>query len=149
MSASNVRASLAFIDTNIWLYAFSSSQDQQKTQRAKLLLSETTAIALSTQVINEISINMLRKFQADEQDIRKLIRSLYRKYLVVEHNRDILLHASDLRIAYHASYWDSLIIASALEVGATTLYTEDMHDGLVVNNNLTIRNPLHPPATHT
>lgn len=144
MSASNVGVSLAFIDTNIWLYAFSSSQDQQKAQRAKLLLRQTTAIVLSTQVINEVSFNMLRKFHADEQDIRKLIRSLYRKYLVVELNRDILLHASDLRTAYHVSYWDSLIMASALEVGATTLYTEDMHDGLIVNNQLTIRNPLQP-----
>ena len=137
MSASSTKGALSFIDTNIWLYAFSSSQDQQKNQRAKLLLRETPAIALSTQVINEISFNMLRKFHADERDIRKLIRSLYRKYLVVEHNRAIQLHASDLRTVYHVSYWDSLIIASALEGGATTLYTEDMHDGLIVDNKLT------------
>jgi predicted nucleic acid-binding protein len=34
--------------------------------------------------VNEVSVNLLRKFQADERDIRKLIRSLYRKYLIIE-----------------------------------------------------------------
>lgn len=146
MSASSISSSLAFIDTNIWLYAFSNSQDKQKTQRAQMLLRRTKQIALSTQVVNEVSLNMLRKFQADEQDIRKLIRALYRKYLIIEFNRTILLHASDIRISYHVSYWDSLIIACALAIGATTLYTEDMHDGLIVNKQLTIINPFKASA---
>jgi predicted nucleic acid-binding protein len=89
-----------------------------------------------------VTVNLLRKFQANEQDICKLIRSFYRKYLIIESNRAILLHASDLRTVYRLSYWDSLIIASALAAGATILYTEDMHDGLIVNNQLTIVNPL-------
>src|SRR5436190_19870302 len=114
MSAGSASPSLAFIDTNIWLYAFSNSQDKLKSQQAKALLRRTPQIALSTQVVNEISVNLLRKFQANEPDIRKLIHPLYRKYLIVEYNRAILLHASDLRSAYHISYWDSLIMASAL-----------------------------------
>ena len=77
MSAANESPSLVFIDTNIWLYAFSTSQDKLKSQQAKMLLRRTPQIALSTQVVNEISVNLLRKFQAEERDIRKLIRSLY------------------------------------------------------------------------
>jgi len=142
MNAGNSASSLAFIDTNIWLYAFSDSQDKRKTQQAKTLIQQTPQIALSTQVINEVSLNLRRKFQANEQDIRKLIRSLYHNYLIVEFNLTILLQASDLRTAYSVSYWDSLIIASALAVSATTLYTEDMHEGLTINEQLTIINPL-------
>ena len=145
MSAGSAGSALAFVDTNIWLYAFSDSQDKLKTQQAKVLLRRTPQIVLSTQVVNEVSVNLLRKFQAAEPDIRKLIRSLYRKYLIVEYNRAILLNASDLRSAYHISYWDSLITASALAVGATILYTEDMHDGLIVDNQLTIVNPVKAP----
>jgi predicted nucleic acid-binding protein len=145
MSAGSAGSALVFVDTNIWLYAFSDSQDKLKAQQAKALLRRTPQIALSTQVVNEVSVNLLRKFQAAEPDIRKLIRSLYRKYLIVEYSRAILLNASDLRSAYHISYWDSLIIASALAVGATILYTEDMHDGLIVDNQLTIVNPLKAP----
>lgn len=39
------------------------------------------------------------------------------------------------------SYWDSLVIASALENNCSILYTEDMQDGQVIENNLTIVNP--------
>lgn len=142
MNASSGSSSLVFIDTNIWLYAFSRSQDIQKSQRAREIIRSTSQIALSTQVINEVAVNLLRKFQAAESDIRKLIRSFYRKYLVIEHTRAILLHASDLRTVYQVSYWDSLILSSALAAGATILYTEDMHNGLMVANQLTIVNPL-------
>ncbi len=97
---------------------------------------------MSTQVINEVAVNPLRKFQAAESDIRKLIRSFYRKYLVIEHTRAILLRASDLRTVHQVSYWDSLILSSALAAGATILYPEDMHDGLIVANQFMIVNPL-------
>ncbi len=72
MSAGSTGPALAFIDTNIWLYAFSDSQDKLKTQQAKGLLRRTPQIALSTQVVNEVSVNLLRKFQAAEPDIRKV-----------------------------------------------------------------------------
>ena len=142
MSAGSPTPPITFIDTNIWLYAFSDSQDKQKTQQAKTVIRQTPHIALSTQIINEVSINLLRKFQADEADVRKLIRTFYRKYIVVELNLGILLQASDLRVAYYFSFWDSLVVASALMVGASVLYSEDMHDGLTVNNQLSISNPL-------
>lgn len=137
---------LAFIDTNIWLYALSESQDKQKTQRARSLIRQTAQIAISTQVINEVSVNLLRKFQADEQDIRKLASSFYRKYLVVEFNLSTFVRASDLRVTYQLSYWDSLIAASALDVGATILYSEDMHDGLTIHSQLTVVNPMRTPS---
>ncbi|GIW02080.1 MAG: twitching motility protein PilT [Roseiflexus sp.] len=142
MSAGSRSSSLVFIDTNIWLYAFSQIQDIQKAHRARVLIRGTSQIVLSTQVINEVAVNLLRKFQAAESDIRKLIRSFYRKYLIIEHSRAILLHASDLRTVYRVSYWDSLILSSALAAGATILYTEDMQEGLMVANQLTIVNPL-------
>ena len=142
MNADSPSVRSTFIDTNIWLYAFNTSQDPHKTQRAKQIIRRTPHIVLSTQIVNEIASNLLRKFQANEPDIQKLIRSLYRKYGIVELDRRILLHASDLRGSYRFSFWDSLVVASALATGAGTLYTEDMHDGLIVSEQLTIRNPL-------
>lgn len=142
MSAGSSSTMPAFIDSNVWLYALSDSQDQQKHRAAQALIRQTPQITLSTQIINEVSINLLRKFQADEGDIRKLVRSFYRKYFVVELNRSILLHASDLRGTYSFSFWDSVVVASALAAGAATLYSEDMQDGLIVQARLTVINPL-------
>lgn len=85
---------LTFIDTNIWLYAFNDSQGAQKTRRTKQVIRQTLQIVISSQIVNEVCNNLLRKFGASEADIRKLIGSLYRKYLVVEINRDVILQAS-------------------------------------------------------
>ncbi len=52
-------------------------------------------------------------------------------------------HQRGLQIAerYRFSIYDALIIAAALDSGCTTLYTEDMQNGQVIENTLTIRNP--------
>jgi predicted nucleic acid-binding protein len=141
MSASNPPAPLAFVDTNVWLYAFSASQDQQKHLAAKTLIRQTARIVVSTQIVNEVAVNLIRKFQADEQAVQKLIRSFYRKYTVIALNQHVLLHASDLRIMYQFCFWDSLVVASASTAGATIVYSEDMQDGLIVQNQLRIINP--------
>jgi len=52
-----------------------------------------------------------------------------------------LLLASDLRARYPFSFWDGLIVASALAANAEILYSEDMQNGLLVENKLKIVNP--------
>ena len=42
---------------------------------------------------------------------------------------------------YHFSFYDSLIIAAALEANCSILYSEDMHHEQVIEKRLTIRNP--------
>jgi predicted nucleic acid-binding protein len=49
----------AFIDTNIWLYAFLDTGDAKKSSHAKEVLSQTEPI-LSVQVINEICVNLIK-----------------------------------------------------------------------------------------
>ncbi|MCL2939252.1 MAG: hypothetical protein MGU50_23340 [Trichodesmium sp. MAG_R02] len=53
----------------------------------------------------------------------------------------VVKNASRLRQQYSFSFWDSLIIASALEAGVTLLYSEDMQDGILVAGTLEIINP--------
>lgn len=132
-----------FIDTNIWLYAFIEGEDGRKQARAKATIQDNEVI-LSTQVINEVCVNLLKKTQLTEPDIQALIVSFYSHYTVVEIDQDILTKASALREQHHFSYWDSLIVASALAAQCTLLYTEDMHHGLRVENRLTLQNPFHP-----
>ena len=50
--------------------------------------------------------------------------------------------AIEIKHRYQYSYWDSLIIASALESNCSILYSEDMHHGQVIEGRLTIQNPL-------
>ena len=55
---------------------------------------------------------------------------------------NIWLYASSIRQDYHFSYWDSLIVVSALRSGCKMLYSEDMQHGLNIYNQLQIVNPL-------
>ena len=130
-----------FIDTNIWLYAFIESKEKEKTVKAKQVI-DSREIVISTQVINELSVNLLRKADFAEEQLRELITDLYDTYLIVELDRTVQLTASTLRERYQFSFWDSSVVASALLSGAQVLYSEDMHDGLVVEGKLTIRNPM-------
>ncbi len=142
MAATEPPTSPCFVDTNIWLYAFIEGEDSHKQARAKATIQDNEVI-LSTQVINEVCVNLLKKTQLTEPDIQALIASFYSHYTVVEFDQDILTKASILREQYHFSYWDSLIVASALAAQCALLYTEDMQHGLQVENKLTLQNPFH------
>lgn len=130
---------LCFVDTNIWLYAFIEA-DAQKSARARELLPEIQPI-ISSQVINEVSVNLLRKAHFAEEQVQQLIESFFAKYPVIEADKAIFLAASNLRQRYSFSYWDSLLVASALQANVEILYSEDMQHGLKVNGQLEIVNP--------
>ncbi len=137
-----IENSKSFVDSNIWLYNFISTQNAQKPQRAKeLIKNNKNNICLNTQVINEICFNLKRKESFDELRLKQIITRFYYDYEIIELNKNILLLASDLRARYPFSFWDGLIVASALSSNAKILYSEDMQSGLSVENKLKIINP--------
>jgi predicted nucleic acid-binding protein len=132
-----------FVDSNIWIYAATQSEAPTLDPRhsaARALISDINPY-ISTQVINEVSINLIRKFKFSEAHLQTLTRSFYQKYMVCQLDEDILLKASMLRISYCFSFWDSIIVSTALQHQCSTLYTEDMGDNLVVDDALIIVNP--------
>ena len=131
-----------FVDTNIWLYAFIETQDKDKTASARSVIESNGQIAVSSQVISEVSVNLIKKAKFDESSIRQLIESFYAKYSIIEIGRAQLLKASELRLRHQFSYWDRLIVSCALSSGALILYSEDMDSSLVIENRLKIVNPL-------
>lgn len=141
MSDAEQPSPLCFIDTNIWLYAFIESQDKDKSALAKQVIQQNN-IVISTQVINEICVNLIKKAKFDEASLQSLIESFYSECAVAIISREVLLKASVLRQRYQFSFWDSLIVSCALSEGAVILYSEDLDTSLVVENQLRIINPL-------
>lgn len=133
-------ATACFVDTNIWLYAFIETDEATKSARARTLLQENEPV-VSTQVINEVCINLLRRANFTEEHIAQLVESFYEKYRVIELTKMVLLSASQLRQQYALSFWDSMIVAAALSAGVPVLYSEDMQHGLTIEEGLQIRNP--------
>jgi predicted nucleic acid-binding protein len=136
-----------FIDSNVWLYAFITGQDPQKTVRARQVIQTASPIIVSTQVITEVSGQMIKREHATETQTRAVISDFYHRYTVIELDQPLLLMASTLREQYRLSYWDGFIVAGALTGGASILYSEDMHHGLVIQAHLTIINPFKEQST--
>ncbi|MBS1790542.1 MAG: PIN domain-containing protein [Acidobacteria bacterium] len=132
---------VCFVDSNIWLYTFLEGQDKTKSDLAKQAIQQNDT-AISTQVINEVCVNLIRKAGFDETKVQALVADFYSRFTVVAINRQELLKASELRLRHKFSYWDSLIVACALAANATILYSEDMDTSLVVEGRLQIINPL-------
>ena len=132
-----------FIDSNIWLYALiQSKSDLEKSLKAKVCIDTADSIVISTQVVNEVCVNLMRKGNKDTAFINQFIHDFVSTYNVINQTKDDLISAVSIRHDYHFSYWDSLIIASALQSKCEVLYSEDMQHGLNIYNQLSICNPL-------
>jgi predicted nucleic acid-binding protein len=135
-----------FIDTNVWFYRLFDDQRMELAERARkreiaIAITSNQGIIISTQVVNEVSANLLKKAAFNEEQIKAVIQSLYHRCTVVEFKLNIFESASDIRRRYNFSFWDGLIVACALSADARILYSEDMQDGLVVGGQLKIVNP--------
>jgi predicted nucleic acid-binding protein len=95
-----------FVDSNIWLYAFMDSSSAKRNQALQLI--EGAGITLSTQVINEVCSNLLRKASYTEPEIQQTIGNFQASYLILNVTKNIIRHASVLRGSYSFSYWDSV-----------------------------------------
>jgi predicted nucleic acid-binding protein len=129
-----------FVDSNVVLYSLLAEQEPAKHAIAIALL-RSVDIVLSTQVVGEVSSVLTRKTSLSNEEIRSIADDLFLRYPVFNVEKEDILDALSIRESYQLSFWDSLIVAVALRVGAEILYSEDAHDGLVIRDRLTIRNP--------
>ena len=131
-----------FIDSNIWLYAFIKNPGEaHKHEQAGDIITMSADVVISPQVIAEVCNNLLRKGGMDETGVLAIIEDFYRHSHVHEMNLDCHRRASRLRLLHRFSFWDSLIVASALEAGCLRLLTEDMQHGQLIDDQLKVLNP--------
>jgi predicted nucleic acid-binding protein len=132
-----------FIDTNILLYA-RIDDGTTKHGKARALLTTGLAgaeISISIQVINEYFVNALRK-RVDPADIEATVRQFMIDFNLVSLTTDLVNETIRLFNRYQFQYWDSVIVAAALEAGCSMLYTEDLQDGQIIDGTLKVVNPL-------
>jgi predicted nucleic acid-binding protein len=127
-----------FLDSNVLLYTFARGDSRQGV--AAGLLARGGAI--SVQVLNEFASVARRKLKLSWPEVAEALTAL-RALCPAPLPLTLATHESALAIAERSGYalYDALILASALEAGCETLYSEDMQDGQVVDGRLTIRNP--------
>jgi predicted nucleic acid-binding protein len=126
-----------FIDTNIVIYALGPAST--KTPQVSPLFVGNPSI--STQVLSEAANVAAKKLAMPIGEIRKLLltlESMCRVEIIVPSTLKLALDISE---RYGFSWYDSLIVSTALEAGCEILYTEDLRNGQIINGSLTITNP--------
>ena len=133
-------AARVFIDTNIFVYLYSSSSvDWTKRRRAHEALAQFDC-QISTQVINEFCHVCTKKANIPTETLLNTISHIC-SYRDLSHiDEETIESALMLRAKYGYAYYDSLILASALEQDCTYLLSEDFADGQVIEGSMTIKN---------
>ncbi|ADI14070.1 PIN domain-containing protein [Truepera radiovictrix] len=132
-----------FVDTNILLYAVDHSEPEKQARAAALLsrLWEARSGCLSVQVLQEFYVNATRKLSKplDVPTARQAVED-YSLWVVHAPTSASVLAAIDLQAAHQLSFWDAMVLNSALELGASTLWSEDLNAGQYYGDTV-VRSP--------
>ena len=126
----------AFFDTNIIVY-FATTSDA-KSQVSEKIMRDGGLV--SVQVLNEFVSVTRTKYKMPWPTLSTSLSCIRLICPVVP--LTIATHERGIAVSEHYGYriYDSMIIAAALLAGCTTLYSEDMHHGQVIDG-MQIVNP--------
>jgi predicted nucleic acid-binding protein len=126
-----------FFDTNVLVYA--ALQPDPRSEAARVLLTQGGLI--SVQVLNEFTAVARGKLRRPWPEVIAALAAI-RALCLPPRPVTLATHEAALSLAerYGFRIYDALIIAAALEANCTTLLSEDLQDGQVIDG-LTIRNP--------
>jgi predicted nucleic acid-binding protein len=133
-----------FLDTNIFVYAFDAKAPAKAKKAAQLIrqAADSGEGIVSYQVVQEFFNVALRRFAQPMSvaEAEQYLITVFRPLLAIHSSPAI--YVEGLRIAgkYRFAWYDSLIIAAALEGKCETLYSEDLQHGRVIEG-LRIENP--------
>jgi predicted nucleic acid-binding protein len=128
----------AFLDTNVFVYLYSKTEPSKSLRISSVIGNYQRVV--STQVLNEFCNVCIRKMKFPVLFVKKAVEEICEMSELFEVNDLTIIKALDLHEKYRFAYYDSLMIASALEHDCSYLLTEDMADGQVIEGRLTIRN---------
>ena len=128
----------AFLDTNTFVYLYSGTDIDKRQYLMKAINIYDRVV--STQVLNEFSSVCIRKTKLPLSSIRAAIEEICKTCKLLKISDVTVLKALAIHEKYGYAYYDSLMIASALEYDCRYLLTEDMADGQEIEGRLTIKN---------
>jgi len=130
-----------FLDTNVVIYSYSEDEPKKQEIANDILEQYNNQIIISNQVINELSNTLFRKFKLNANEVREVILELNDNFPIVNFNLQTQLKGIELKGKYKLQFYDSMILATALENGCNIVFSEDMQHNQVIENRLTIINP--------
>jgi predicted nucleic acid-binding protein len=122
--------SVEFVDTNVLVYAHDGGAGAKHEKAVALLtrLFEDAGGALSFQVLAEFYAAATKKLGMQSEEAEEVVRDLGGWTVHCPSHAD-LLRASRLHRRHKISWWDALVLNSAIELGCSVLWSEDLADG--------------------
>ena len=130
-----------FIDTNILIYAFTA--DEPAKQETALKFLNGCWPVISTQVIKEFSNVLLKKTSISPQAIQETINEIIDVADVANEEIELIFAAFKIHKQHKFSFYDSLIVATAISSRCQELLSEYMQDGQIIDEKLRIVNPFN------
>lgn len=132
-----------FLDTNTLVYA-NDTADPAKQSRARKVIHDAIVSGngcISTQVLAEFWVTVTKKLKTPlPSDLAREQLNLFSAFRIMPVEQATVLEALRIQERWHLSYWDSQIIAAALQANASVLYSEDLRDQGVIES-ITVKNP--------
>jgi predicted nucleic acid-binding protein len=133
-----------FLDSNIFIYSFDVASPA-KAQRSLELIREAATTRqgiVSFQVVQEFFHFALRRITPPMTvpDAREYLSTVFRPLLIAHSSEGLYAHALHLHGRFRLSWYDSLIVASAMDAECRILYSEDLQHGQTFGE-LKVRNP--------
>lgn len=134
-----------FLDTNVLVYLFDGDAPTKRAI-AETLFREQANIRLSTQVLQEFYVTVTRKLARPLSPVQALQAvQHFQTYPVAVISSTTVTRSIQRSIASQLSFWDSLIVETALAENADRLVTEDLQDGWVIDG-MQVWNPFKRPS---
>ena len=130
-----------FLDTNVVIYFYSEDELQKQKIANDTLEQYSDQIIISNQVINELSNTLFRKFKLSADEVRETVLELNDYFPIINFDLQTQLRGIEIKEKYKLQFYDSMILATALENGCNILFSEDMQHNQVIEDRLTIINP--------
>jgi len=133
-----------FLDTNVFVYSFDRSVPA-KARRATQLIRKAVATRkgiVSYQVAQEFFNVALRRFAQPMTvaEAEQYLATVFRPLMAVHSSQALYGAALGLSGRYHLPWYDSLVVAAAIEGKCSLIYTEDLQHGQRFEN-LRVENP--------
>ena len=121
---------VAFLDTNVLVYAAGSTPRYDAKRKRALELIAVGDCAVSGQVLAEFYFNATKatKLNLSHEAALDWLED-FRRFPVVPITADLVARGAATAVRYQIRYWYGAIIAAAQEIGAATLYSEDLNAG--------------------
>ncbi|MCT7963742.1 PIN domain-containing protein [Laspinema sp. D1] len=136
-----MKGNAILLDTNIWVYLWGQGPSDKSAKAQEIVNDNFASIIISTQILGELYNVLTKKKLKPKDEAKQIIQEMVTNFTIVEIDALKVMAALDINLNYGYSYWDSLVIATALQHDCDSLYSEDMQANQLIEQKTRIINP--------